>query len=140
MRTAEMLDLYKNGYSLQKIAEQYQLSTQRIQQLLYKYHKEYLQYKTRPVDFELHAKKELVKNKRDYLRQQGIVTDLSVEGVEWLKVCPFTKIKLDYLAARTSAQAPILALIDTEVGWINGNVSVKSKKWKKRRKKKELLL
>lgn len=127
----EMLVLFQNGYTLKEIGLMYNITGERVRQLLYKHFPEGCgrrfggiakKIKPRTSEQSLWYTKT-----RNNVKQRGKWEwTIEREDFDWNTVCPILNIPIDFATGKISDNSPSLRRIDRTKGYIPGNVQLVS--------------
>jgi hypothetical protein len=130
------------GMSMAEIARKYEVSKQRLEQVVKRYIPEWKENYGHAVvrkvkaeqytakwgvkeDSELYAAKRLKFRQKKYLAlKSGIDWDIDFGQITWPTYCPILNLELDYFAESRQENSPSFDRIDSAKGYVQGNVQV----------------
>lgn len=125
----EMYVLFVNGYTLAEIGLMYQLSGERIRQLLYKQYGESagrrfggISKRLKPVRPE--QARWYRQTKYNALKQGSWPWELAKEDIPWTDVCPLSNKPINWDAGKVSMDSPSLRRLDRSKGYTKDNVQL----------------
>lgn len=133
-----------NSNTMADIAREYGVSRQRIKQIVKKYipewgstcgqvakkkkkQEEYFKRWGEKQDTDLYTAQRIKYRGKKYNAQRvGYKWDIDFGDIKWNTHCPILGIELDYFAENTQENSPSFDRIDTNIGYVKGNVQILS--------------
>lgn len=127
-------ELLLEGKTYQFIADIYGVSKQRIRQVAIKYGLDRYGVRLRQGSDFTQVCREKLKAKENAARRSGVEFTITIDDLDWPKVCPILGIKLDYFTEQGRQENSVsFSMVDVTKGYVPGNVYICS--WRANRLK-----
>lgn len=128
-KVKEMYVLFTNGYTLKEIGLMYELTGERVRQLLYKVYGESAGRKFGGISKKVkpRTKEQGIwynTTRRNVLAKGQWEWTIEREDIEWTNVCPILGTTLDWDSPKIALNSPSLRRIDRSKGYVPGNVQL----------------
>lgn len=128
-KVKEMYTLFENGYTLKEIGLMYQISGERVRQLLYSKYGEKAGRRFGGITKRLKATRpeqgRWYSQTRVNVLKRGLWPwELEKEDIPWTDVCPLSNKPINWDSGKVSMDSPSLRRIDRTKGYVKGNVQI----------------